>query len=277
MTTLGIGSTLGLGVYVLSGEVAAATAGPSIILSFFVAAVASVFAGLCYAEFGARVPKAGSAYIYSYITVGEFMAFVIGWNLILEYLIGTASVARGYSAYIDQLVRETGWSFQDSLRHAMPINVSHLSLYPDFLAFGITILLAVMLCIGVKESTRFNSIFTMLNITVVVYVVIVGCFAINTHYWNLSESEVPHEVKNSTNPKPKNGGKGGFFPFGFSGMMSGAAMCFYGFVGFDAIATTGEEAKNPQKSIPIAITLSLLFVFLAYFGVSGIQVRMLFL
>ena len=256
---------------------AAATAGPSIILSFFVAAVASVFAGLCYAEFGARVPKAGSAYIYSYITVGEFMAFVIGWNLILEYLIGTASVARGYSAYIDQLVRETGWSFQDSLRHAMPINVSHLSLYPDFLAFGITILLAVMLCIGVKESTRFNSIFTMLNITVVVYVVIVGCFAINTHYWNLSESEVPHEVKNSTNPKPKNGGKGGFFPFGFSGMMSGAAMCFYGFVGFDAIATTGEEAKNPQKSIPIAITLSLLFVFLAYFGVSGIQVRMLFL
>jgi amino acid transporter len=153
----------------------------------------------------------------------------------------------------------------------MPINVPHLSLFPDFLAFGITMILAVMLCIGVKESTRFNSIFTILNITVVLYVVTVGFFAIDTHNWGLSYDEVPHEMKNDTNPKPKNGGYGGFFPFGFSGMMTGAATCFYGFVGFDAIATTGEEAKDPQKSIPIAISLSLFIVFLAYFGISGIQ------
>jgi amino acid transporter len=233
-----------------------------------------LFTGLCYAEFGARVPKAGSAYIYSYITVGEFMAFIIGWNLILEYLIGTASVARGYSAYIDQLVKETGWSFQETFRYYMPIDVPHLSPFPDFIAFAITISLTFMLCIGVKESTRFNSIFTVLNITVVLFVVVVGLFAIDTHNWNLSYDEVPHEIMNGTIVKPKNGGDGGFFPFGFSGMMSGAAMCFYGYIGFDAIATTGEEAKNPQKSIPIAISLSLLFVFLAYFAVSGIQTLM---
>ena len=271
LTTLGIGSTLGLGIYVLSGEVAASKAGPSIILSFLVAAIASIFAGLCYAEFGARVPKAGSAYIYSYITVGEFMAFIIGWNLVLEYLIGTASVARGYSGYIDQLVKESGWSFAEAFRSAMPMNVAHLSPYPDFLAFSLCILLSIMLAIGVKESTRFNSIFTILNITVVVYVVVVGVFAINTHYWALTYDEVPHEVATKENPRAKNGGNGGFFPFGVSGMMSGAATCFYGFVGFDAIATTAEEAKNPQKSIPIAITLSLLIVFLAYFSISAIQ------
>ena len=119
------------------------------------------------------------------------MAFIIGWNLVLEYLIGTASVARGYSAYLDSLVNETGWSFQRTFRDVMPMNVAHLSPFPDFLAFGITMFLTIMLTIGVKESTRFNSIFTVLNISVVIYVVIVGCFAINTHNWNLSYDEVP--------------------------------------------------------------------------------------
>lgn len=316
LTTLGIGSTLGLGIYVLSGQVASTKAGPAIVISFFVAAVASLFAGLCYAEFGARVPKAGSAYIYSYITVGEFMAFVIGWNLVLEYLIGkdsfsilpfividlilvcsfvgsvsrvllfckisnllcflflgTASVARGYSAYIDSLVVETGWSFKDFFRSWMPINVAHLSPYPDFLAFAITIFLSVMLTIGVKESTRFNSVFTCLNILIVLFVIICGCFRVNFHNWDLSYDEVPHKG-NSSVPHAKEGGEGGFFPFGVSGMMAGAATCFYGFIGFDVIATTGEEAKNPQKSIPRAISISLLLIFLAYFGVSGVQTLM---
>ncbi|CAG2116716.1 unnamed protein product, partial [Medioppia subpectinata] len=254
-------------------------------------AVASVFAGLCYAEFGARVPKAGSAYVYSYVTVGELMAFIIGWNLVLEYVIGTASVARGYSLYIDSLVNGTiqhhfrEWmpmdvtglsAYPDFLafgitlllkhhfREWMPMDVTGLSAYPDFLAFGITLLLTVMLSIGVKESTRFNSIFTALNLLVVLFIVIAGSFKANIDNWTIPAKDVP-----------VGHGSGGFMPYGFSGMMAGAATCFYGFIGFDVIATTGEEARNPQRSIPIGIVLSLLFVFLAYFGVSAIQTLMM--
>ncbi|XP_042909296.1 cationic amino acid transporter 3 isoform X2 [Parasteatoda tepidariorum] len=260
LTSLGIGSTLGLGIYVLAGQVASTKAGPAVTISFFIAAVASVFAGLCYAEFGARVPRAGSAYVYSYVTVGELMAFIIGWNLILEYVIGTASVARGYSGYLDSLFNGT---IEKHLRAAMPIDIQHVSAYPDFLAFGITLLLATMLCIGVKESTRFNTVFTALNLGVVVFAIIAGSIKSDVSNWKLKESEIPAYA-----------GHGGFFPFGISGMMSGAATCFYGFIGFDCIATTGEEVKDPQKSIPISIVLSLLFVFLAYFGVSTVQTLM---
>lgn len=224
--------------------------------------MASVFAGLCYAEFGARVPKAGSAYVYSYITVGEFMAFIIGWNLILEYVIGTASVARGYSGYVDYLLNDT---IKNHLHKWMPIEINHISDYPDFFAFGITILLTVMLAIGVKESTRFNAIFTSLNLVVVLYSLIVGSFKLDFNNWRLSE--------NSVKSHP-NSGVGGFFPFGIKGMMSGAATCFYGFVGFDAIATTGEEVINPQKSIPISIILSLIVTSFAYSGISAMQTLM---
>lgn len=128
-----------------------------------------------------------------------------------------------------------------------------------------------MLSFGVKESTRFNSIFTCLNIVIVLYVVICGLFKADFHNWDLSVEEVRNF---SSKSEVKERGQGGFLPFGFSGMMAGAATCFYGFIGFDVIATTGEEAKNPQKSIPIAITGSLFFIFLAYFGVSGVQTLM---
>lgn len=132
----GIGSTLGVGIYVLAGQVASTKAGPSVVLSFLVAAIASVFAGLCYAEFGSRVPRAGSAYVYTYVTVGELMAFVIGWNLVLEYVIGTASVARGYSGYIDSLVNGT---IEGHFREWLPMNVRYFSSTPDFLALAITL------------------------------------------------------------------------------------------------------------------------------------------
>jgi amino acid transporter len=267
LTTLGVGSTIGLGIYVLSGQVASGTAGPSIVVSYLIAGVTSIFAALCYAEFGSLVPKAGSAYIYSYITVGEFMAFVIGWNLVLENMIGAASLARGYSGYIDSLVKETGWSFQTFFRKHMPMSVSQLSSEPDFLAFGIMVFVAILMCLGVKKSTNLNSIFTILNLTVVVFLIVVGSFKIDIHNWSLSYNEVPHEVKNETNLKPKNGGDGGFFPFGIKGMMEGAATCFYAFIGFDHICSTGEEAKNPRKSVPRAIMMSLAICFVAYTGI----------
>lgn len=258
LTLLGVGGTLGLGIYVLAGQVASTKAGPAVVLSFLIAAVASVFSGLCYAEFGARVPRAGSAYIYSYVTVGEFMAFVIGWNLILEYVIGTASVARGYSGYLDSLLNHT---IEQHMQQWMPIGVTWLSSYPDLFALGITLFLAVMLAIGVKESTRFNNIFTGLNLLVVVYVVIAGSFKADITNWRLKPQDIPGEHH----------GKGGFFPYGIGGMLNGAASCFYAFVGFDCIATMGEEVRNPRRAIPIGIVLSLGIVFLAYFGVSIIE------
>lgn len=260
LTFLGIGSTLGLGIYILAGTVASTESGPSIIISFLIAAIASVFAGLCYAEFGARVPRTGSAYVYSYVTVGEFIAFIIGWNLVLEYAIGTASVARGYSGYIDSLANNV---MEKQLNVSMHIDIPHMAQYPDFLAFGITMLLAGVLSIGVSESSKFNNVFTIINLLVVIYVIICGSFKADIHNWQLKPSEIP-----------PGHGSGGFFAFGIEKMLTGASTCFYGFVGFDCIATTGEEVKNPRRSIPIAIIASLLIVFFAYFGVSAIQTLM---
>ncbi|XP_073970064.1 cationic amino acid transporter 2-like isoform X2 [Rhodnius prolixus] len=259
---LGVGSTLGVGVYVLAGEIAKTEAGPAVTLSFLVAAIASALAGVCYAEFAARVPKAGSAYIYSYVTVGELAAFVIGWNLILEYIIGTASVARAFSSYLDTM---TGNVTANTLREVMPIHVSFLSPYPDFLSLGIVLVLTALLAWGVRESAMMNNIFTAFNLLTVVTVIIAGLFKVNASNWNIPKSEIPKGVK---------GGEGGFLPFGFSGVMAGAAKCFFGFVGFDCVATTGEEAKNPQRHIPLAIVTSLIIIFLAYFGISTVLTMM---
>lgn len=265
LTLLGIGSTLGVGVYVLAGSVARDKAGPSTTLSFLIAGLASALSGLCYAEFGARVPKAGSAYVYSYVTVGELPAFVIGWNLILEYVIGTASVARGYSNYLDNLL---GQAMQHAYCAAMPLNVSFLAACPDFTAFSITLLLAVLLAVGVKESSRFNNAFTIINLGIITFVIVTGLTQADITNWNIP---VNHTLAISDS---HNYGKGGFFPFGVSGTLAGAATCFFAFVGFDAIATTGEETKNPQKSIPFAIILSLGFVAAAYVGISSVLTLM---
>ncbi|XP_014605414.1 PREDICTED: cationic amino acid transporter 3 isoform X1 [Polistes canadensis] len=263
LTALGVGATLGLGVYVLAGSVAKETAGPAVCISFLIAAIASAFAGMCYAEFASRVPKAGSAYVYSYVTVGEFIAFVIGWNLILEYVIGTASVARGLSNYIDALI---GNVMGKTLYSIMPIDISFLSEYPDFFAFGMVMLLVLLLSIGVKESSFLNNIFTIINIVTIIIVIVAGAIKADPKNWNISVEDIPKNVTH--------GGNGGFMPFGISGVMAGAAKCFYGFVGFDAVATTGEEAKKPQRDIPLAIVLSLAIILAAYFSISTVLTMM---
>ncbi|XP_032310362.1 cationic amino acid transporter 2 isoform X2 [Drosophila ananassae] len=261
LTALGIGSTLGVGVYVLAGEVSKQYAGPAVVISFLIAAIASIFAGLCYAEFGARVPKAGSAYIYSYVTIGEFIAFLIGWNLILEYAIGSASVVKGLSTYLDQLCGNPMSTF---LGTHLPINIEGMGAYPDLFAFVVTILFSLAIAVGAKESTRVNNVFTMLNLGVVLFVIIAGLFKVSSSNWSIPKSEVPEGY-----------GDGGFMPYGVSGIIKGAAVCFYGFIGFDCIATAGEEAKNPKKSIPFAVIVSLAMIFLAYFGVSSVLTMML--
>ena len=253
LTSLGIGATLGAGIYVVSGQVAASIAGPAVIISFALAAITSILSGLCYAEFGARVPKTtGSAYAYSYVTVGEIWAFIIGWNLILEYMIGTAADARALSACVDYVIGNVIRNL--TLTYIGEINTPGLGTYPDILSFIVTVIVTVVLAIGVKQSSAFSTVFNILNILVVIFIVVAGMFFVDTRNWTEGK---------------------GFFPYGASGVLSGAATCFYAYVGFDIIATTGEEAKNAPKSIPVAIVVSLVVVFVCYFGVSAVVTLMI--
>ncbi|XP_043252678.1 cationic amino acid transporter 2-like isoform X2 [Colletes gigas] len=263
LTALGIGSTLGVGVYVLAGSISKTIAGPAVVISFAIAAIASMFAGLCYAEFGARVPRAGSAYAYSYVTMGEFTAFLIGWTLILEYVIGSASVVRGLSTYVDALFNN---SMRKAFESAAPIDINHFSSYPDFFAFGVTLIFSAALAFGAKESSWANNFFTLVNLSVVLFVIIAGSLKADVMNW---------KTKPTCNEKECDYGTGGFAPYGIAGIITGAAKCFYGFIGFDCVATTGEEAKDPQKSIPIAIVASLMVIFVAYFGVSTVLTMVL--
>eukprot|EP00794_Sanderia_malayensis_P005182 gene5182-5835_t len=248
LTLIGIGSTLGSGVYVLTGDIAKNTAGPGIAVSFFIAAFASILAGICYAEFGARVPKAGSAYVYTYTTVGELAGFIVGWNLLLEYAIGSATVAKGLSSYLDA-------TFNHKISHYIInktglVDVFGSETYLDFFAFSFSLLVSVFVSMGVKNTSILNNVCTFVNIIVIVMVITIGAFYCEFKNWD------------------------NYAPFGASGIISGASSCFFAFIGFDVIATTGEEAAKPSKAIPISIVGTITICFLAYFGVAAVVTLM---
>ncbi|KAM3962651.1 LOW QUALITY PROTEIN: cationic amino acid transporter 2 [Aphomia sociella] len=254
LTNLGVGSTLGIGVYVLLGYVALNLAGPSVVLSFLVAAVAASLAGLCYAEFGSRIPRAGSAYIYTYVGVGELAAFFVGWNNIMEGLFGTASIARGLSMFVDSMVNS---SMSEWFTSFAPIDATPFSGYFDFFSFFLVLILGALLAFGMRESAIVNNALTAANVVIIIFIIIAGSVHANSGNWYLSETEVP-----------TNYGSGGFFPYGVLGTMKGAAVCFYGFVGFDIIASIAEEARDPRKSIPMTILLVLGILFCIYASVA---------
>ncbi|XP_037031589.1 cationic amino acid transporter 4 [Bradysia coprophila] len=246
ITLLGIGNMVGAGVYVLTGIVAKDIAGPGIVLSFIIAAMVSMLAALCYAEFGCRVPRAGSAYIYTYVSIGEFWAFIIGWNIILEHMLGAASVARAWSGYVDSMM--DGFIANVTMSVTGEMHEQLLSKYPDFLAFFVCLAYTLALSTGVKTTAILNGILTTVNIGVVLMVISIGLWHANPRNWSASE--------------------GGFLPYGFVGVISGAASCFYAFVGFDSIATSSEEIL-PSTSIPLATILSLCIVTIIYVLVSA--------
>lgn len=178
--------------------------------------------------------------------MGEFIAFTIGWNLILEYVIGASSVARGLSTYIDALV---DYKMKDFWREIVPVNVSFLAEYPDILSFAIVMVLSIILAMGVKESSWVHSFFTTINLATIFVIIIAGSFLIDPKNLNIKKEDIPADVKHA--------GNGGFAPYGFAGIISGAATTFYGFIGFDCVASAGEEAKNAKRTIPLAIILTL--------------------
>lgn len=252
LTLLGVGGMVGSGLYVLTGTVAKDTAGPAVVLSFFFAAITSLLAAFCYAEFGARIPKTGSAYMFTYVSVGEIWAFLIGWDVILETMIGGAAVARAWSGYLDSIFNHTIQNFTET--HIMRWDVPFLARYPDLLAAGILLVATCFLSFGVKVSSYLNHIFSCVSMVVIIFILIFGFILAEPANWSQRE--------------------GGFAPYGFSGIMSGTATCFYAFVGFDVIASSSEEAKNPQKAIPIATGVSLGLAATAYILVSAVLTLM---
>ncbi|HEY9229809.1 MAG TPA: amino acid permease [Gemmatimonadaceae bacterium] len=248
LTMLGIGAIIGAGIFVLTGTAAAQYAGPGIVLSFVLAGLGCLFAGLCYAEFSAMIPIAGSAYTYGYATLGELIAWIIGWDLILEYLFGAATVAVGWSGYFVAFLKEIGISLPESLTQA-PLNVvgTHTLVRNaggiiNLPAIVLVLLMTALLVVGIRESARFNNVIVFVKMAIVILVIGFGFMYVNTANWH------PFIPENTT---------GEFGHFGMSGIVRGAAVVFFAYIGFDAVSTAAQEAKNPQRDMPIGILASL--------------------
>ncbi len=239
---MGVGAIIGAGIFILTGIASALYAGPGIILSFVIAGVACLFTALCYAEFASMIPVAGSAYTYSYATLGELFAWIIGWDLILEYLLIVAAVAVGWSGYIVNIFTSLGLNLPQQLINPPGIDGGIINIPAVVIIAGITWLLIR----GAKQSSQVNTIIVIIKLAVILLFITIGVNYIHP-----------------ANYHP-------FLPYGWSGVFKGAAIIFFAYIGFDAITTAAEEVKNPKKTFPIAILGSLIISSILYIAVSGV-------
>ncbi len=268
LTTLGIGAIIGAGIFVLTGQAAALYAGPAIVISFLFAGAACALAGFCYAEFAAMIPIAGSAYTYGYATLGEFIAWIIGWDLILEYLFSASTVAVGWSGYVVSFLRDVGIHIPTEftsapLEHVTPpgagFNIirlfgegwTHTGAILNIPAMLIVGLITILLVVGIKESANFNNVIVIVKVGIVILFTLACAAYVNHANW---QPFIPP----STGPGH----------FGWSGILRGAGVIFFAYIGFDAVSTAAQEAKNPQRDMPIGILLSLAICTVLYVAVA---------
>ena len=257
LVTLGIGAVIGAGIFVLSGNVASQHAGPALTLSMVLAGTACVFAGLCYAELASMIPIAGSAYTYAYATMGELVAWIIGWDLVLEYSLSSSTVAVGWSGYAVTLLNEMGIMIPPRFTGAPGTHIclpdgTHVIGVVNFPAMAICLALTALLVIGIRESARVNTTIVIIKVAVLVLFVAASARYINTA--NLHPFIPPNT--------------GQFGSFGWSGILRGAGIIFFAYIGFDAVSTASQEAKNPGRDIPIGILVSLAICTVIYVAVG---------
>ena len=276
LTSLGVGAIIGTGIFVLTGIAAHDKTGPALMLSFVVSGLACIFAALCYAEFASMVPVAGSAYTYAYATLGELFAWIIGWDLILEYAVASSAVAHGWSHYFQDFIGIFGVRIPHALTNA-PFDFNPVTgHFPatgtlfDLPAVVIAALVTLVLVIGIRESAGFNTAMVTVKLVIVFFVIVVGAFYVNPANWHpfapfgfAGISFFGHTLVGMT-------GKGGE-PLG---MLAGAATIFFAYIGFDSVSTHAEEARNPQKDVPIGIIVSLVLCTVLYIAVAGVLTGM---
>lgn len=287
LIALGIGAIIGAGIFVLTGQAAATAAGPAIVVSFMFCGVICAFAGLCYAEFASLIPIAGSAYTYGYATLGEIFAWIIGWDLILEYAFGAATVASGWSGYFVSLLEDFHifvppqwiatpgtkmvfynhqWVQLDTVSSMLakaginPASLPHVTATFNLVAFVAIALITVILVIGIKESANFNTAVVFVKVAIVIVFIGIAAIFVFRHPSIAAANWRPFIPRNS----------GAFGEFGWSGIARGAAVIFFAYIGFDAVSTAAQEAKNPQKDMPIGIIGSLVICTVLYILVSGL-------
>jgi len=274
LTALGVGAIIGAGIFVATGEAARNVAGPALMISYVVAGLTCVFAALCYAEFASMAPVAGSAYTYAYATMGELFAWIIGWDLVLEYAVGASTVANGWSGYFQSVIGKFGIHVPEILSKS-PIVYENgqyvlTGAVVNLPAVVITAIVTVILVRGISESAGFNALMVFIKVAAVLFVILVGAFYINSANWvpfapygwtGVSFFGMPLMGEANVDHKPV-------------GMLAGAAIIFFAYIGFDSVSTHAEEAKNPQRDVPIGIIVSLVVCTILYVAVVAVLTGM---